>query len=128
MQRSTFLISSATASIAALCATTSALAAALDVAGSWTCTASGEGENGNGTGKFNLVLAQDNYKVTGSYYGDTAKLFGDLEGNTMLGTWHEKDGEGSFKFVFADDGNSFEGSWWIPGTSSTGSWSGTKDA
>ncbi len=128
MQRSTFLISSAAASIVALCATASPLAAGIDVSGSWTCTASGEGENGNGTGKFSLALVQENNRVTGSYYQGTAKLFGDLDGNTMLGTWHEKDGEGKLKFVFADDGASFEGSWWIPGTSSTGSWSGTKDS
>ena len=125
MNRFAFVTTSAAGALAASAKSVSALAAS-GLGGDWECTASGEGSCGDSVGRFKLTLTQSGDTITGSYYGGTASLAGALEGNVLRGTWKESDGTGTLRFIFSDDGKSFEGSWSIPGSSSAGGWSGER--
>ncbi|MGX1309719.1 MscS family membrane protein [Amorphus suaedae] len=64
-----------------------------------------------------LTLKQEGDKVTGRYplFGGTIE--GTVQGNRLVGTWHEPDDSGELIFVLSSDGQSFMGrlgqeAWW----------------
>lgn len=52
-------------------------------------------------------------KVTGQYNngGTIGDIDGSVSNNVLTGTWTENQGNGQIKFVLANDGSSFTGSW-----------------
>lgn len=94
-----------------LCA---APAVALDCSGTWQTT---YGE---------LVLRQHGDRVTGTYYNGGATIAGTLDGSCLSFTYDETTARGEGKFTFADDGQSFTGTWRAAGTADWSRWDGTR--
>jgi len=59
-----------------------------------------------------LYLVQDGKDVTGYYEHDSGKLSGSVNGNQLVGTWHESGNDtGQLRFVMSMDGKAFSGNW-----------------
>jgi MscS family membrane protein len=56
-----------------------------------------------------LQVSQTGNHVTGLYDGSRGVLDGTINGNILVGTWEWKNHRGVFRFLLANDGNSFTG-------------------
>jgi hypothetical protein len=81
---------------------------------------------------YSLSLKQKGNSVSGNYQGadgSAGTISGKMSGNILHFSWVQKDGtRGSGKFVLADDGQSFEGTYNFSNDPDAveGSWSGTR--
>jgi hypothetical protein len=81
-----------------------------------------------------MTLQQDGEEVTGTYTHDDGRIVATLSDHVLTGQWMEApDGEhdsdsGTFRLVFAPDGQSFAGNWryGFSGDGWDGDWSGTR--
>lgn len=84
-----------------------------------------------------LTFETEDTVFVGSYDGEDGTLTGTVDGPVVAGEWYEPDANqecdeerggttfwGTFRFVFAADGRSFEGSWGYCGAQEDRSWSG----
>jgi hypothetical protein len=62
-----------------------------------------------------MTLVQNNASVSGTYAYARGKIRGTVEGNRLIGTWSEGDGDadnsGPLEFIMSADGKSFTGKW-----------------
>jgi len=74
-----------------------------------------------------LQITQKGNQVTGYYEHDNGKISGTVQGNRLIGTWHESgNDEGKFQFVMSSDGNSFSGKWGRSSGPLSSTWNGTR--
>ena len=73
-----------------------------------------------------LTITRNGNRVTGTYKYRNGKIEGTLNGNVLTGTWTQDNGKGKIRFVFAEDGNSFDGKWDYNDAEPTSKWNGKK--
>lgn len=72
-----------------------------------------------------LTITQSGNEVTGKYTYQGGKVEGTIKGDTLSGTWVQKDGaKGTFIFTLSENGKSFKGKW---RNGSSGAWAGEWD-
>ncbi len=76
-------------------------------------------DNGQLAGQYVMVFANGD-RETGTFANLT------LAAGHILGTWTDKFGTGTLDFLFADDCNSFAGSWSVAGEEGAYGWYGSK--
>ena len=77
----------------------------------------------------NMQLSQSDGSVTGTYEVDQGTIEGTVQGNKLIGTWHEGEGDaGEFEFTLSPDGNSFVGRWRQDSSGDWTEWTGTRVA
>jgi hypothetical protein len=77
----------------------------------------------------NMQLSQSDGSVTGTYEVDQGTIEGTVQGNKLIGTWHEGEGDaGEFEFTLSPDGNSFVGGWRVNSSEDWTEWTGTRVA
>lgn len=79
-----------------------------------------------------MMLVQNDNKVTGTYTHDQGKIIGTVSGDTLIGTWSEypsyapSSDAGDIAFTMAADGKSFSGQWRYGSEGSWANWEGAK--
>jgi hypothetical protein len=74
-----------------------------------------------------MQLSQSDGSVTGTYEVDQGTLEGTVQGNKLIGTWHEgPEDSGEFEFTLSPDGNSFVGGWRVNSSEDWTEWTGTR--
>jgi hypothetical protein len=112
------------ASIIVTAAHQSAQTPPANFAGTWETTT---GQNS----KYTMTLQQTGDKVSGTYTPGDGKIDGAVVGKVLRFKWSQTGSSGSGRYVMADDGQSFGGTWNTgtdPDDPSSGVWNGTRQA